>query len=171
MRLRDVVTNLREDWSENRRLSGALSVITVTIFRIGQYGHHGRGPLATVAKPLHAVLDLTWMKLLIGVELPPSIRCGPGLNLPHCARGSVVHGSARLGSHVTLSHGVTVGELWPKPGAPTIGNTVYLGVKSSVLGPVTMGARSRAAAHALVIKDVPDAHTAIGVPASVRPNR
>lgn len=170
MRLRDALDCLRVDWVENRRFSGALSVVTVTVFRIGQYGHQGRGLLAIGAKLAHAVLDLTWMKLLVGVELPPTIQCGPGLNLPHCARGSVVHGRTILGANVTLSHGVTLGEQWPKPGIPTIGDGVYLGTKSSVLGPVKIGALSRVAAHALVLKDVPDAHTAVGVPASVRPN-
>jgi len=61
---------------------------------------------------------------------------------------------------------VTIGQT-AKDGVPRIGNKVYLGAGAKILGPVTLGNNVNVGANAVVLCDVPDGCTAVGVPASI----
>lgn len=104
----------------------------------------------------------------VGIQIPSSVEIGEALRLPHWG-GIVVNSKARIGSHVTILHNVTLGSasLRDESGAPVIGDYSYLGPGCSVLGPVRIGERSVVAANALVTRDIPDGHLAIGNPARV----
>jgi serine acetyltransferase len=54
-----------------------------------------------------------------------------------------------------------------KPGGPSIGDHVYIGCHTCILGPVTVGDRAKIGAGAVVISDVPAGATAVGVPARI----
>ncbi|WP_308515766.1 hypothetical protein [Sphingomonas flavescens] len=54
---------------------------------------------------------------------------------------------------------------------PSIGNGVYIGAGAKIIGKVHVGDGARIGANAVVTKDVPPGHTAIGVPAKIIPNR
>lgn len=146
-----------------------LSVATLWVFRLGQYSHRGRGPLAALARLVHGPLDLVYVKLLIGADLPPSVSCGPRLALPHGGRGVFIHPLATIGADVTIAQQVTIGNVRGEPAAPRIGVGVTIGVKASVLGAVSVGDRSIVGAHAAVTKDVPAGMVAVGIPAQVSP--
>ena len=104
-----------------------------------------------------------------GIDLPVSVQAGPGLRIQH-GFGIVIHPRVRLGSHVILKHGVTLGirSAADLTGAPTIGDGVIFGPAAQVLGRVTVGAESIVGAGAIVLSDVPPRSIAIGVPAKVR---
>lgn len=74
---------------------------------------------------------------LLGVDARPQ-SIGPGLHLPHSTTGLVIHPSVRIGSDVTIWHGVTVGraDVW-RPAHPdtgiVIGDGVILGAGAAVL--------------------------------------
>jgi serine O-acetyltransferase len=63
-------------------------------------------------------------------------------------------------------HDVTIGES-DRRGVPVIGDDVFIGAGAKVLGPIRIGHGARVAANSLVIADVPDGATAIGVPARI----
>jgi serine O-acetyltransferase len=78
-------------------------------------------------------------------------------------------GDAVIGDDCTLYHGVTLGGTSWKKGKrhPTLGNQVVIGAGAKVLGPITLGAGARIGSNAVVVKDVPDRATAVGIPARI----
>lgn len=157
----------RADLARNRRLGGALGAIPVLIYRLGRWAHGSSSLAAVGARPVYAIVDMLWNKLLIGCELPHTAVIGPGLALPHAGRGVIVNGAAVIGDDVILMHYVTIGQ--GRDGRPPmLGDRVVIGIKATVLG-ATVGDESHVGAHALVLRDVPAKHRAVGVPAAARP--
>jgi len=78
-----------------------------------------------------------------------------------------VHPKTVIGERCGIQQDVTIGTNPERNGAPIIGDDVYIGAGAKVLGPVKIGDRARIAANSLVINDVPDDATAIGVPARI----
>ncbi|MEI8314497.1 MAG: serine acetyltransferase [Verrucomicrobiota bacterium] len=89
---------------------------------------------------------------------------GPGLIVMHSI-GLVVNTGVRAGTHCTIENGVTIGA--EKGRAPVLGNHVYIGSGARIIGGVTVGNHVRIGANAVVIKDVPDYATVVGIPARV----
>ena len=102
------------------------------------------------------------------IDIHPDAEIGPGLVIPH--GGPIrVHGAARIGADCALHHVCTIGS-GPQLGAANIGDHVFIGCHSSIIGTVTIGDGATIAANSLVIDHVPAGFTAIGVPAKMRPN-
>ena len=89
---------------------------------------------------------------------------GPGFVLVH-AQGVVINGAVRGGSGVILEHQVTIGA--ERRQSPVIGDDVFVGAGARIIGPVVVGSGSRIGANAVVLRDVPDGATAVGVPARI----
>jgi len=89
---------------------------------------------------------------------------GPGLIILHSI-GLVVNTGVRAGTHCTMENGVTIGA--EKGRAPVLGNHVYIGSGARIIGGVTVGNNVRIGANAVVVKDVPDNATVVGVPARI----
>jgi serine O-acetyltransferase len=98
---------------------------------------------------------------LYGIDMPPSTQVGPGLWMPH-ALNIVIHRGSQIGRHVTIHHNATIGGR-DYNGYPRIEDGAVLGVGSTVLGRISVGAGATVAAHALVLKSVPAGTTAVGV--------
>ena len=101
------------------------------------------------------------------IDIHPDAEIGPGLLIPH-GGPTRVHAATKIGADCALHHMCTIGA-GPLPGAATIGNHVFIGCHSSIIGPVTIGDGAMIAANSLVISNVPANFTAIGVPARVLP--
>ena len=86
------------------------------------------------------------------------------------AWASSIGETAIVGNDVLLFHGVTLGGTTMSQGKrhPTVGDRVVIGAGAKVLGAVHIGSDARIGANAVVVKDVPDGATAIGIPAVVR---
>lgn len=89
---------------------------------------------------------------------------GPGLVLIH-SHGVVINGSVRGGEHVYLEHQVTIGA--ERRASPLLGNHVFVGAGAKIIGAVRIGDHARIGANAVVLDDVPDGATAVGVPARI----
>ncbi len=89
---------------------------------------------------------------------------GPGFVLVH-STGVVINGSVRGGSNVFVEHQVTIGAEGRQ--SPVLGDDVFLGAGSKIVGPVTIGDDVRIGANAVVVKDIPRGATAVGIPAKV----
>lgn len=109
---------------------------------------------------------LTVEEFVLGSALHRETEVGPDLHLIH-GDGIRIAPLARLGARVGIMQSVTIGTSPDRPGAPNIGDDVFIGAGARILGPVKIGARARVAANSLVISDVPEDATAIGVPAKV----
>jgi serine O-acetyltransferase len=105
---------------------------------------------------------------LTGIEIHPGAAIGPGFFIDH-GMGVVIGETAEIGANVTLYHGVTLGGTSWKKGKrhPTLEDDVVVGSGAKVLGPITIGARTRIGANAVVVKDVPPDSVVVGVPGRV----
>lgn len=98
-------------------------------------------------------------------EIGPGVRLGKRLALPH-ALGIVIHEDAVVGDDCMIMQQVTIGATNDQ-GVPQIGHNVYIGSGAKILGPVIIGDGARIGANAVVLTDVPDGATAVGVPAKI----
>lgn len=103
-----------------------------------------------------------------GIEIHPGAKIGKRLVIDH-GMGIVIGETAEVGDDCLIYHGVTLGGTGKDQGKrhPTIGNNVLLSTGSKVLGPFKVGDGARIAANAVVLKEIPENATAVGVPARV----
>lgn len=111
-------------------------------------------------------------RFFTGVEIHPAARIGKSFCIDH-GMGVVIGETAEIGNNVTLYHGVTLGGVaaFNKKGKnnqkrhPTIGNDVVIGAGAQILGPITIGNNAKIGANAVVLHDVAENQTVVGVPA------
>ena len=103
-----------------------------------------------------------------GIEIHPGAKIGRRFVIDH-GMGIVIGETAEIGDDVLLYHGVTLGGTGKDHGKrhPTIGNNVLISTGAKVLGPFRVGDNSRIAANAVVLSEVPDNATAVGIPARI----
>lgn len=109
---------------------------------------------------------------VFSVDIHPGARIGAGVMMDH-ATGIVIGETAIVGNDVLFWHGVTLGGRGAQQGDrhPKIGNGVWLGAQSTVLGAIKVGDNARIAANSVVTADVAAGDTVAGAPAkSIRKN-
>jgi serine O-acetyltransferase len=113
------------------------------------------------------------VRFFTGIEIHPGAKIGKNLFIDH-GMGVVIGETSEIGNDVTIYHNVTLGGISPSIDSerqrhekrhPTIGDDVVIGSGAQILGPLTIGNNSRIAANAVVVKDVPENSTMIGIPA------
>lgn len=109
-----------------------------------------------------------WSRFFTGIEIHPGATIGRRLVIDH-GSGIVVGETAELGDDVLLYQGCTLGGTGKERGKrhPTLGSHVMVGSGAKVLGPIHVGDYARVAAGAVVLSDVPEDSTAVGVPAQI----
>jgi serine O-acetyltransferase len=105
---------------------------------------------------------------LTGIEIHPGATIGRRVFIDH-GMGVVIGETAEVGDDCTLYHGVTLGGTsWNKGKRhPTLLAGVVVGAGAKILGPITIGRNARIGSNAVVVKDVPDDSTAVGIPARI----
>lgn len=103
-----------------------------------------------------------------GIEIHPGATIGRRFVIDH-GMGIVIGETAEIGDDVLIYQGVTLGGTGKDIGKrhPTVGNNVMISAGAKVLGPIKVGDGARIAAGAVVLKDVPEDSTVVGVPAKV----
>ena len=103
-----------------------------------------------------------------GIEIHPGATIGKGLFIDH-GSGVVIGETAEIGDNCTIYHGVTLGGTGKDIGKrhPTLLDNVMVGAGSKILGPVTIGNNVRVAAGSVVLANLPDNCTAVGIPAKI----
>ena len=107
-------------------------------------------------------------KFFTGIEIHPGAKLGKGLFIDH-GTAVVIGETAEIGENCTLYQGVTLGGTGKDTGKrhPTLGDNVMVGAGAKVLGPFKVGSNSKIAANAVVLAEVPENTTAVGIPARV----
>ena len=114
-------------------------------------------------------------RFFTGIEIHPGAKIGKNLFIDH-GMGVVIGETSEIGNNVTIYHAVTLGGSSPSIDSerqrhekrhPTIGNDVVIGSGAQIIGPIKIGNGSRIAANAVVVNDVPEGATMVGVPAKV----
>src|ERR1035437_5148332 len=131
---------------------GTLAMLLYRLMQSCQ--HHRLGPLAMIFNKMNGIFG----SCIIG----RAAECGPRFVLVH-SHGVVINGSVRGGRNVMIEHQVTIGAEQLK--APVLGDDIFVGAGAKIIGGVRVGSAVRIGANAVVVKDVPDGATAVGVPA------
>lgn len=105
---------------------------------------------------------------LTGIEIHPGASIGRRFFIDH-GMGIVIGETAEIGDDVTLYHGVTLGGTSWDPGKrhPTLEDGVVIGAGAKVLGPFTVRANARIGSNAVVVKEVPEGATVVGIPGRI----
>ena len=113
------------------------------------------------------------VRFFTGIEIHPGAKIGKNLFIDH-GMGVVIGETSEIGNNVTIYHAVTLGGSSPSIDSerqrhekrhPTIGDDVVIGSGAQIIGPIKIGNKSRIASNAVVVKDVPDNATMVGIPA------
>jgi len=104
-------------------------------------------------------------RFFTGIEIHPGAQIGRGFFIDH-GMGVVIGETAEIGENCTLYHGVTLGGTsWAKEKRhPTLGNNVVVGSGAKILGPFTVGNNAKIGSNSVVVKEVSDNATVVGVP-------
>ena len=106
---------------------------------------------------------------VFGIDIHPAARIGCGVLLDH-GTGFVVGETAIIENDVSLFHEVTLGGTGKEKGGarhPIVRSGVLIGAGAKVLGPFKVGDGARIAANAVVLTEVPENATAVGIPAQI----
>ena len=111
-------------------------------------------------------------RFLTGIEIHPGATLGAGILIDH-GMGVVIGETAELGDRITIYHGTTLGGTGKEIGKrhPTVGNDVIIGAGAKVLGPITIGDNSKIGANSVVLKNVPENSTVVGIPGKIINNK
>ena len=108
-------------------------------------------------------------RFFTGIEIHPGATIGEEILIDH-GMGVVIGETAVVGNRVTIYQGVTLGGTGNHTGKrhPNIGNDVVIGSGAKVLGPITVGNNVRVGANSVVLKDIPDSVTVVGILAKIK---
>ena len=148
----------RRFWDPSRRLLRSI--------RRYQYWSSRRGPIAAIMKRRWILSNRFW-SVVTGADIPLNCQIGGGLLLPH-PNGVVIHPGAVIGPNCLVFQQVTIGTNGSQPGLPILAGHVDVGAGAKILGGVYIGKHALIGANAVVINDVPDFTTAVGVPAKLK---
>jgi serine O-acetyltransferase len=116
--------------------------------------------------PARALSQLA--RLITGIEIHPGAQIGRRFFIDH-GMGVVIGETTVVGDDVTLYQGVTLGGTGKESGKrhPTVGNNVVIGAGAKVLGNIVVGENCRIGSGSVVLRDVPDNSTVVGVPGHI----
>lgn len=118
--------------------------------------------------PLLPRMLSNFSRFLTGIEIHPNARIGRRFFIDH-GMGVVIGATTIIGDDVLLYQGVTLGGTGKEHGKrhPTLGNNIVVGSGAKVLGNINIGSNSRIGAGSVVIDDVPENSTVVGIPGRI----
>lgn len=107
-------------------------------------------------------------RFFTGIEIHPGATLGRRVFIDH-GMGVIIGETAVVGNDVTLYQGVTLGGTGKDQGKrhPNLGDGVVVGVGAAVLGNITIGAHSKVGGGAVVVDNVPENCTVVGIPGRI----
>jgi len=107
-------------------------------------------------------------RFFTGIEIHPGAKIGRRVFIDH-GMGIVIGETAEIGDDTLLYKGVVLGGTSLEKGKrhPTVGKNVVIGSNSCVLGPIEIGDGAKIGSGSVVIKDVPQGATVVGVPGKI----
>lgn len=122
-------------------------------------------------RKMFAKLKMKFLSEMYGIEISPDVKIGKGLYIGH-GYNITINPQTIIGENVNIHKGVTIGQenRGTRKGAPTIGNFVWCGVNSTIVGNIKIGNNVLIAPNTYVNGDVPDNCIVLGNPHKVFPN-
>ena len=130
----------------------------IKIYRLENwlYNHHLK---------VFALIIKMIIRVMFSAGIPPSVSIGEGTFITYHGLGVVIHKNVVIGKNCCIRQHVTIAG--GRGGIPTIGDNVEINAGAVIVGPVHIGNYVRIGANAVVIQDIPDNCTVVGVPAKV----
>ena len=108
-------------------------------------------------------------RVVFSADIPFGIDLSQDVVFMHNGLGTVIHPDAEFQGPAVVFQGVTIGRtLGPDDGCPVIGHNVVIGAGAKILGAVRVGLWAVVGANAVVTRDVPPGHIAVGNPATLK---
>ena len=163
--LRNLIQLVREDLRAHRGLWSCPGFHAVATLRYNQFIH--TLPNSVPRKLLIGIgrVAETFCRNVESIELPYTVKLGRRVVFEH--QGIVVHGDAEIGDDCIVRQGCTLGNRYldrPRE-APKVGRGVNFGAGAKVLGAIQLGDRATVGANSVVLEDVPNGATVVGIPA------
>ena len=132
------------------------------------FAHRFIHPLQRWRVPVLPRLFSHWVRFFTGIEIHPGAEIAGGCFIDH-GMGVVIGETSEIGRGCTLYQGVTLGGTSLRRGKrhPTLEDDIVVGAGAKIIGAIVIGAHSKIAAGAVVVKDVPPNSTVVGVPGRV----
>ncbi|MET0249463.1 MAG: serine acetyltransferase [Sphingobium sp.] len=157
--------------ADYRRHGGSLTngaFVSLCVYRFGHWGLTLRArPARVVVSKLYGFLNL-FVANITKIWIPPRVTIGADLHIVNNEGSLSMHPDTVIGDRLGVMHNVTIGTNM-RPGAPVIGDDVFIGVNATVLGAIRIGDRVRIAANTAVTTDVPSDSIVVGSPAKIYP--
>jgi len=161
---------IREDWIAHGKdwtLPGfrAVAVHRFGVWRMQVKPKLLRAPLSVLYRSLYRKVRNTY-----GIELPYTVKLGRRVVIEHQSN-IVIHGYCEIGDDSIIRQGVTMGlrHVGRPFEAPKLGKGVNIGAGAKLFGCIHIGDKVNIGANAVVLSDVPDHATAVGIPARIIP--
>ena len=157
--------------SIKRRDPAANSMLEILLCYPGVHAvlsHRVNHFLYKIGFKLLARLGSQWVRFFTGIEIHPGAVIGRRLLIDH-GMGVIIGETTVIGNDVTIYQGVTLGGTGKDCGKrhPTIGNDVMIASGAKILGPFTIGDHAKVGAGSVVLKEVPEHCTVVGVPGRI----
>jgi len=145
-----------------------LELWVIVVYRFGYWVHHFcRVPVVCFLLKITVFFIGKLSELISGVSMPYSVCIGPGLYIGHYGR-IIINGKVTIGRNCTLGPGIIIGSKgFGEVSVPCIGHNTFIGAGAKILGGIAIGNNVKIGANAVVVSDVPDNATAVGVPARI----
>ncbi len=168
MRSVGLFEQIRQDYERHGRMVLDAAFISLCVYRYGRWGLHRRHAVARrIASKTYGFLNL-FVANITKIWIPPQVTVGDGFHIVHAEGSLSIHPGVVIGKRLGVMHNVTIGTNMGD-GVPTIGDDVFIGVNSTVLGNIKIGDRVRIAANTAVTTNVPSDSVVVGSPAKIYP--
>lgn len=160
---------IRRDYKNHGRKLTEPAFVSLVVYRYGRWAIQRRHPAARwLANKFYGLMSLFILNVT-KVWIPPGVQLGEDFHIIHAEGSLSIHPEVVIGDRCGVMHNVTIGTNMGA-GAPKIGDDVFIGVNSTVLGRIKIGNRVRIGANTAVTTNVPDDSVVVGSPARIFPS-
>jgi len=152
-------------WNSSPTFFGKIKLVfdsgfhAVMTYRLGSFASNLKIPIVKqFMLVIHFILH-NFVHMTSGIDISKDAKIGKGLVI-HSYTGCLIS-KVEMGDYCVLAPNVFIAGR--KGGLPKIGNHVFFGIGCKVIGNITIGDNANIGANAVIIKDVPANHTAVGV--------
>jgi serine O-acetyltransferase len=160
--------NIRADYRRHGKSLTEAAFVSLVVYRYGRWAIQRKSRAGRfVANKVYGLFKILILNVT-KIWIPPQAQIGEGFHIVHAEGSLSIHPAAVIGDRVGVMHNVTIGSNMGG-GAPIIGNDVFIGVNSVVLGRIRIGDRVHIGACTAVTTNVPADSVVIGSPAKIYP--
>ena len=163
-----MIRDIRQDYARHGRSILSAAFVSLFVYRFGRWAIERKNPVGRrLAQKIYGAMNL-FVANITKIWIPPQVTIGEAFHIVHAEGSLSIHPDVVIGDRFGVMHNVTIGTNM-NDGVPVIGDDVFVGVNSTVLGGIRIGDRVRIAANTAVTTNVPSDSIVVGSPAKIYP--